>query len=126
MLTFLSQAPKETQRQPQRSGKQQLYYDQKDKLKDYITTFSKTNGALKVKQRQLIHVCRQYVLFLLFWYDPATALKNAPPMGVKEELKAILFEKACICTVEKDTERRNKPVEFKNLSVKMGEKSHFS
>lgn len=77
-----------TNRKPQYNCKHQLNYDQKDKQKDYTTTSSKRNGTSpKVKEGQLIQSCRQYVLVLLFWYDPTTALKSDFPMGVKEELK---------------------------------------
>lgn len=77
-----------TNRKPQYNCKHQLNYDQKDKQKDYTTTSCKRNGTpRKVKEGQLIQSCRQYVLVLLFWYDPTTALKSDFPMGVKEELK---------------------------------------
>ena len=94
-------------------------------MKDYTTSFSKTIGVSKVKQRQLIEVCRQYALLLLFWCDPSSALKS-DSVGVKEEFKALRFEKACVCKNEKDTERRNNTVEFLSLSARMGKKSNFS
>jgi len=47
-------------------------------------------------------------------------------VGVKEEFKALRFEKACVCKNEKDTERRNNTVEFLSLSARMGKKSNFS
>lgn len=65
------------------SSKHHLNCDQNAKLKDYITTFSKTSGASKLQ------ICRPYMFLLLFPYNPTTVLKIDPPMGVKEELKGL-------------------------------------